>query len=176
MAITDTLEATLTTYLSVVNSRSHEGGGFEGEDVYLLSSEHDLTDGSGDDQASGAFSSEALTITTGGITLSLADSADPTAGAGSEVPSSDPEGLKLRYVKIVNLDTTNFVTITTSGVSNANGDMLNSAGASVKLYPEGKFIWTAPDGGSAIEDGTSDEIKLTADTASCTCELHYVFG
>src|SRR3990167_10954476 len=70
-----------------------------------------ITDGSGSAAATGIFSSS-FTATTGGVTISLADSDDPLGGAGSDTPTdTDPEGTKLKAILIENKDATNFVTV-----------------------------------------------------------------
>lgn len=132
-----------------------------------------FTDGTGSGAAQGLFS-ETFTATTGGITVSMADSADPLDAAGDDVPTMDPEGLKLRAILIENLDTTNYVRVK----SGTNGDIniLTGGTDSINITAGGFFLWHSPAGIQAMNDGTDDEITVTANTASCSVKLTYIFG
>ena len=134
-----------------------------------------LSDGSGSGAATGFFMT-AATITTGGVTLSLADSADPLGAAGDDTPTMDPEGLKLKCIAIKNKDTTNYVTVkraTTTGDAN----IFSGSTDTMRIDPNGGFfIWYSPAGSNAMSDGVDDELTLTADTASCSCDILYIFG
>ena len=110
MAIADTLSGSIYLKLNAALSRAQTYGGVAGKDALEVTHNQAYTDGTGSNQASGWFSSS-LTVTTDGITISLADSEDPLGAAGDDVPTSDPEGLKLRAIVIFNDDSTNFVTL-----------------------------------------------------------------
>lgn len=173
MAISDTLTATLTTQLTASLLRAQSVGGFSGTDRINVSASQAFTDGTGSGQASGFFSSK-FTATTGGITISLADSADPLGAAGDDVPTSDPEGLKLRAILIKNNDSTNFVTLSLG--TNALTSWLAGTAPTVRIPAGGFLAATMPAGLDAMNDGSDDEIKLTADTASCIVEIAYIYG
>lgn len=132
-----------------------------------------LSDGSGTGAATGFFSTT-FTATTGGITISMADSADPLGAAGDDTPTMDPEGLKLRGFLIENQDDTNYISVK----SGTNGDIniLDGATDSIIVTAGGFFAWNSPAGVNAMTDGTDDEILVTADTASCSVKITYIFG
>ena len=174
MAISDTLNGTITG--QIISSLARTGGtagNLRGRDTVSHKKRQPLTDGSSTDQASGQFAAT-FTATTGGITISLADSADPLGAAGDDVPSSDPEGLKLRGIMFENQDSTNFISIKQG--SNGETSILTGATDSIKVSAGGFFLWTSPAGISAMNDGVDDELLVTADTASVTTKLTYIYG
>ena len=172
MAIADTLAGSLKINLSATLTRINDGD-LSGTDSLGHSISKIITNGSSTNQAT-CWLNEQVTVTTGATTISLADSADPFAAIGDEVPTADPEGLKLRLLLIENLDATNFVTLAEG--ANALADMLGGTSPTVKIYPGGVFLWSCPPGGSAINDGADDEITLQADTASCEVKVTALFG
>lgn len=132
-----------------------------------------FTDGTGSLQATGFFDST-FTATTGGITVSLADSADPLGAAGDDTPTEDPEATKLRVLLIENQDATNYVTLARG--TNGEASILSGTTDTVRIDPGGFFLWVSPAGSNAMNDGVDDEIDVQADTASCTVRIAYVFG
>lgn len=171
MAITDTLSGTVKAELAVNLARV--SGNYTGKDTLSHTKTMTLTDGTSTNQASGWFGTS-FTATTGGITISLADSADPLGAAGDDVPTSDPEGLKLRAIMIENLDTTNYVTLSlgTSAVTS----WLGGTSPTVRIIAGGFLLQTFPAGLDALNDGSDDELKLTANSASVTVKISYLFG
>jgi len=171
MAFTDVLTATLTGEINATTTTTE--GSILGDRRAVHTVRNKITDGSGASQASGYFSST-FTATTGGITVSLADSADPLGAAGDDTPTSDPEGLKLRAIFIENQDATNFVKVKRG--TNGETSILDGATDSIKLIAGAQFMWTSPAGDSAMNDGVDDELLFTADTASVSVKLTYMFG
>ncbi len=134
-----------------------------------------FTDGTGTDQAQG-WVTGAITVTTGGITLSLADSADPFSTGGDDVPENgfDPEASKIKAIIIENTDPTNFVTL--GNGANKPTDILGGTTPTLRIHPSGVFAYIIPKGTLAINDGVDDELVLTADTASCICKVSVLYG
>ena len=149
----------------------------EGSHVGIEEASHNIsesiTDGATSNKATGFFSSS-FVATTGGITVSLADDADPLGGAGSDAPTSDPEGLKLKAILIENQDATNFVSVKKG--TNGEASILSGSTDSIKIDPGGCVLWFSPAGNNAMNDGTDDELLFTADTASVTVKLTYLYG
>ena len=173
MAITDTLDAKLKVSLTGTLARAMGSGGHTGTDVLEHEKTQTFSNGSGANQASGWFST-LITVTTGSTTISLADSADPTGALGSDTPSADPEGLKLRAIVIENQDDTNYVTLGTG--SNAITSWLGGSSPTVRIPAGGVLAATFPSGLDAMNDGADDEITLQANTASCVVKFSYLFG
>lgn len=175
MALADALTAVVRAEIRSSLARSQGVGDFGGLDRYDHLINQVVANGSGASQATGAFTSQ-LTVTTGGITISLADSVDPLGGAGDDIPSSDPEGLKLRAIMIENLDpaTGNFITIApgTNGITN----WITGTNPFVRIPGGGFFAASMPNGIDALNDGVDDEILLTANTASVIVNFTYLFG
>lgn len=171
MAYADTLTATITAGINA--SLSTTEGGISGSRNAVHELSKKLVDGTSSGQATGFFS-DSFTATTGGITLSMADSADPLGAAGDDAPTEDPEGLKLRAMLIENQDATNFVSVKAG--ANADTNIFSGSTDSVKITAGGMFLWTSPAGVSAMNDGVDDELLITADTASCTVKITYIFG
>lgn len=171
MAYADTLTGTIKAEINTQISTSE--GTLEGKNSLVHSVSKRLTDGSGSNQATGFFSST-FTATTGGITVSLADSADPLGAAGDDTPTMDPEGTELRAVLIENLDSTNYITVKRG--TNGEASILTGGTDSIKLVAGGLFLWTCPAGDNTMNDGSDDELLITADTASCSVKISYVFG
>ena len=171
MAIADTLNGTIVA--KIVSKLSRAGGNTTGKDTLSHNKDQVLTDGSSTNQASGQFGTT-FTATTGGITISLADSADPLGAAGDDVPSSDPEGLKLRALMIENKDAINFIEVK----QGANGEvsMLTGSTDSIKISAGGVLLWTTPAGINAMNDGVDDELLITADSASVSTKITYIYG
>ena len=171
MAFTDTLVANITAELNPSTTTTE--GNISGNRLAPHSVKRRLVDGSSSGQATGFFSST-FAATTGGITVSLADSADPLGAAGDDAPTSDPEGLKLRAILVENQDTTNFVLVKRG--ANGETSILSGATDAIKLVAGAIFMWTSPAGDSAMNDGSDDELLFTADTASVNIKLSYIFG
>lgn len=172
MAYTDTLTADIE--VRVVPKITTTDGKIEGVKQATHKILKRLTDGASSGQAVGFFS-ETFTSTTAAITLSLADSADPLSTAGDDVPTSDPEGLKLRLVLFENLDDTNYVTLK-STASTGETSIFSGTTDSIKITAGGIFLWTSPAGASAMNDGVDDEFDIQANSASCSVRLTYIFG
>ena len=174
MAISDTLSASIYLKLDGSLARAQTYGGVAGKDELSVSKNQAFTDGTGTNQASGWFSSTFTATTGAGITISLADSADPLGAAGDDVPTTDPEGLKLRALVIINNDTTNFITVKQG--TNGEASVLTGSTDSIKISAGGFFAWTSPAGISAMNDGADDELTVIADTASCSTTISYLYG
>jgi len=171
MAYTDTFGGTLEVrFLPKITTTD---GLIEGKKSASHKFDITYSDGTGSGAAQGLFSGT-FTATTGGITVSLADSADPLGTAGDDVPTSDPEGLKLRAIMIENLDDTNYIKVQ----SGTNGDtnLLSGGTDYIPVTAGGLILWVSPAGVNAMNDGTDDELLITADTASCSVKLTYIFG
>ena len=111
MAISDTLSGKISIDIDFALTRTSLGA-MNGDDILRKKYVQNFTNGSSDGQASCWLSEFSMTAVTGaGSTFSIADSADPFGGIGDEVPTADPEGLKVRGLIIKNTDTTNFVTL-----------------------------------------------------------------
>lgn len=174
MALVDTLSGKVTMDNSVTLDRtSGTAGNVNGADLLSHKLIQSLTNGSGTNQASGFFAAT-FTATTGGITISLADSADPLGAAGDDIPSSDPEGLKLRAIMVENQDSTNFISFKQG--TNGEPSVITGSTDAIKISAGGAFIWTSPAGITAMSDGVDDEILIQADTASVTVKISYVYG
>lgn len=171
MAFTDTLTADIVATLNprtITTEGSIEGNRFVAHQVKKR-----VTDGTSTDQATGYFGST-FTAVTGGTTISMADSADPLGAAGDDTPTSDPEGLKLRAIMIQNLDSTNFIRV--KGGTNADINILTGSTDSINITAGGLFLWTSPAGVNSMSDGVDDEILVTADTASVSTKITYIYG
>lgn len=172
MVYNDNLTAAIVASLNPVITTTE--GGVIGERRAAHEIKKRLVDGSSSGQGTGFFSST-FTATVGGITISLADSADPLAAAGDDTPTSDPEGLKLRALLVENLDATNFITVK-STTSTGETSMLTGTTDSIKITAGGFNLWFSPAGVSAMNDGVDDELDIQADTGSCSVKISYIFG
>jgi len=171
MALTDTLKSTFEIITDATLTRTG-GGGHTGTDKLAHNFSDELTDGSSANQAS-CWLSATFTATTGGITISLADSDDPLGAAGDDVPTADPEGLDVRLLVVENQDTTNYVSLS----KGTNGVDWFGTTPSIKIPAGGIFVLYSPiDGLGAINDGSDDEIKVTANTASCSVKISVLYG
>lgn len=171
MALTDSLSGSIKATIDIKLARTGEAG-HTGVDSLTREPTLSLTDGSGADQATGFFSEE-FTFTTGGITISMGEDATPIAGGGIN-PTEDPDGKDLRVLLIENTDDTNYVTVTTgtnalSGWIGATDTIdIPAGGFLLAVFPIDKITLDAT--------GNADEIKITANTASCVCRVTYIFG
>lgn len=172
MALTDTLSGKIDFKLNAWLNRTQDVS-ITGKDSLNHTKAQSITDGSSTNQASGWFSST-FTATTGGVTISLADFADPLGAAGDDIPSADPEGLKLKAILIQNDDATNFVAVKQG--TNGETSIITGSTDSIKISAGGAFMWSSPAGISAMNDGVDDELLFTADTASCSVKISYLFG
>lgn len=173
MAISDTLNVKLKAEIVGKLARTNDSGSHTGTDQISHSVTQTYADGSGSGQASVWFASQ-FAATTGGITVSLADSSDPLGGAGDEAPTADPEGLKLRALLIENTDTSNYVTVGQG--TNGESSILSGSTDTIRIDPGGCFLWMSPAGNNAMNDGSDDELSITADTASCTVNISALYG
>lgn len=176
MALQDSLSAIIRAEIRSSLSRIQDVGEFSGLDRYDHLAAQALTNGSGARQALGAFTSQ-LTVTIGGVTISLADFADPLGAAGDDQPSSDPEGTRLRAIQFENLDdpvTGNFFRI----APGANGltSWLEGTSPTLRVPAGGVQLASFPNGLDIMNDGVDDELLLTADTADVLARLTYLFG
>ena len=170
MTITDELTGRIKLKINSNLVKAQDTGGVTGEDYLAISEILSISDGSSSDEATGWFSSE-FAATTGGITVSLADSADPLGGAGDNYPTSDPEGTKLKAIYIKNEDSTNYITL---GLG--SNPIANWLGTTIRIPAGSIFFQYLPAGIDALNDGVDDELLFTADTASCDVTLMYMFG
>jgi len=172
MAMTDVLSGTCKAEIDIRLARTG-GEGHTGVDSLSEGSTLALTDGSSSNQATGFFSAQ-FTATTDGITIGLGDVSDPLGAAGDDAPTEDPDGKDLRAILIENLDDTNYITVSTG--TNALAGWL-VATDEIVIRAGGVLFQTFPvDGVTIDETGSADEIKITANTASCAVQLTYVFG
>ena len=172
MAMTDTLSGDITGEIRLALART-DGTGYTGTDRLARKLSLALTDGATAKKATGWFSAS-FTSTTGGITVAMGDASDPLGAAGDDVPSESPDGKDLRVILIENQDTTNFVTVST-GINALAGWI--GATDTIAIPPEGFLLQTFPSDKVTLNGtGNADEIKVTANTASCTVVLSYVFG
>ena len=170
MSTTDELSGSIRLKINGSLTKTQDTGGVTGEDYLAISESLSLADGSSSDEATGWFSSQ-FTATTGGVTVSLADSADPLGGSGDNYPTEDPEGTKIKAIYIKNEDDTNYVTL---GLG--SNPISNWLGTTIRI-PAGSVLFQyLPDGIDAINDGVDDELTFTANTDDCTVSLMYMFG
>ena len=134
-----------------------------------------FTDGTGTSQAEGWLTG-VNTVTTDGITWSLADSVDPFGAGGDDVPENgyDPEGKKIKAILILNNDSTNYVTLGLG--AHPPTDILAGTTPTHRIAAGSFYLYVNPKGTAAIEDGVNDELSLTANTATCSCEALVVYG
>ncbi len=168
MALTDTLKGTVTAEIDVDVTRIISGV-LSGKDNYKRSKIVTLSDGTASEQANIALTGT-VAATTGGITLSLADSVGPLSTGGDDVPSADPEGATIRAILIINKDTANYVTLApgSNPVADITGNNIIPAG--------GAYLKIMPAGYNVINDGVDDEIKLTANTATVNCDVLVLYA
>ena len=170
MAITDTLSGSFNALVDFALQRTSDGD-FSGVDKLKHTYTHNFTDGAGVDQATCWLTGEGTVTQAAAITCSLADSVNPLSTISNNVPTADPEGLKIKLILITNLDETNFITMSTAGAAWP----LTDFGTTI-IYPLGTFIWIAPSGGITINDGADDEIQLQANVADCEARIDVLYG
>jgi len=172
MALTDSLSGKIKGEIDVDLVRTGEGG-HTGVDKLSKKLSLALTDGTSSNQATGFFS-ETFAMTTGGITISLGEATTPIAG-GDINPTEDPDGKDLRAILIHNEDDTNFVKVGLG--TNALTGWLAGTTPTIEIEADGWLLQTFPVDQCTLDaTGNADEIKITADTASCTCLVAYIFG
>jgi len=171
MAMTDILSGVINANLKINLNRLQSQ--ISGKDVLSHNISTSISDGAGSNAATGFFGS-VFTATVDGITISLADSEDPLGAAGDDVPSMDPEGLKIRAIMIENLDTTNYVEVGLG--TNALTSWLTGTTPEIRIPASGFILATMPAGLDVMNDGVDDEIKVTANTDSCSVRISYLFG
>jgi hypothetical protein len=173
MAITDTLSGyikiTFNLKLKRTESDTQSGGDFLNPNV-----RKDFSDGSGNNQADRWLNGEITVPSAGAVTVSLADTADPFGTMGDSVPTSDPEGKKIKAILIENEDENNYITLGlgTNNVTN----WLGGSSPTIRIPAGGVYLQVFPNGIDAINDGTDDEITLVADTADCTVQMSVLYG
>jgi len=170
MAISDTLSGNITIDIDLLLDRA-SGGALSGADVLRKKYKQTFANGSGNGQASCWLSEFTMTAAIGaGSTISIADSVDPFSGIGDEVPTADPEGLKVRALIIKNTDTTNFVTMSpgVNAVTFITGNTI--------IYPNSVVCYIFPNGSHVINDTADDEIKFIADTGTCDIDVTVIYG
>ena len=173
MTKTDTLSGivNVSAKIDLANAIS---GILSGTDTYEHSVSKSITDGTGSNQSTGVCGGS-VTATTGGVTLSLADSADPFGTGGNDVPSEDPEGKKLHLLVIENQDSTNYVTVGLG--ANPLAGFLAGTTPTARIDAGGFLVAYWPAGNSsAMHDGVDDEITVTANSASVILKIFYMFG
>lgn len=169
MAITDTLTGTLNISADF-NLARVQAGGMTGQDRLINNYAVGFTNGTGVSQGT-CWLTGTGTVTFGAaITLSLADSVNPLSTFSSDVPTADPEALKIRVLIIKNLDATNFIKLD-PGV-NAWTEITGQT----KIQPGGTFVYVAPSGGVVINDGVDDEVTVQADTGDCSAVISIIYG
>lgn len=173
MGLTDSLSGTMKVALECTLTRTISEL-LSGKDNLEHTVTKSITDGTGANQAS-CWLTGSVTATTGGVTLSLGDSADPFGAAGDDIPTADPEGLKLRTLVIENTDSANFVTVGLG--TNGLAGWLAGTTPTVRIDAGGFAAHSWPSGNSsALNDGVNDEIKITANTASVICKVSVLYG
>jgi hypothetical protein len=171
MALVDTLTGRLKVDFRSWLVRT-QGTTVEGKDILEHTKEINLANGNSSNQAVGWFSSS-FTATTSGITISLA-SLDPLGSSGDDAPTQDPEGLKIRALFVENTNSTNYVELAlgTNGITGWLGGTLPT----VKIPAGGVYFQNFPNGLNEMEEGVSDEIKITSNSANCIVKISYLFG
>ena len=144
MAILDTLKGIfgLDNYIELTTTEEDRSGSVIVRHRELA----EIDNGTGTNQADGILHGQ-VTVTTGGITLSLADSADPFGSGGDSVPANgyDPEGKKVKAIIIKNEDGTNYITVAkgTNGfnwLSGTTDTIRVPAGGWIAAYNPAAFI------------------------------------
>ncbi len=75
---------------------------------------------------------------------------------------------------LVNEDATEYVDVGLG--SSALTSWLTGTTPEIRIPAGGMLLATFPAGLDAMNDGTDDEIKVTAQTTSCTVKIIYLFG
>ena len=187
MGLQDTLSAIVRAEIRSTVSRSQggaQGGGdFSGLDRYDHLVAKAFTNGIGNLQALGAFTSEFTVLFPGPNVVQLASN-DPLGAMSDDAPSTDPANSQLRAIIFENLDdpiTGNFYDVMpAAGGAGLDGWILGGTGGqpplirinpgSVELavFPNGLPAWTTP--------GNGDGLELTPDTAAMLARMTYLFG
>lgn len=170
MAITDNLSGSISTLLNFALARASDGD-FSGVDRMQNTYTRNFTNGAGVDQATCWLTGQGTVTFAAAITCSLADSVNPLSTISNNVPSADPEGLKIKMMLITNLDATNIVTLSSVGAAWSLTDF-----GTTLIYPLGMLVWVAPGGGITINDGADDEIQLQAAVGDCICRIDVLYG
>lgn len=187
MALTDEITGSLSFLARFLVTRSNP----QGRDVYEMSYNAALsnTEATGDDTAfrvRGAFH-EIITVTTASQTISLADSAGPMGGLGSNVPSADPEGATLKLLAFKNLTPTDgtgqtvFVsfgeTLGTFGPVLSYSTLGKLADSALEVIAGGMVAFFGPQGHNpAMNDGVDDEIAVKVLSGTADLEVLYAFA
>ena len=84
----------------------------------------------------------------------------------------------VRYIRITNLDSSNYITLTFRDEDNTEFRMKVDAGHSF-IYPgenSGGFVGTMKASGSALASGLSDLVDITVDTDTASCDVEIFVG
>ena len=84
----------------------------------------------------------------------------------------------VRYIRITNLDSSNFITLTFRDEDNTEFRMKVDAGHSF-IYPgdnSGGLVDTMKASGSALASGLSDLVDITVDTDTASCDVEVFVG
>ena len=84
----------------------------------------------------------------------------------------------VRYIRITNLDSSNFITLTFRDEDNTEFRMKVDAGHSF-IYPgdnSGGVVDTMKAAGSALASGLSDLVDITVDTDTASCDVEIFVG
>jgi hypothetical protein len=131
---------------------------------------------------------ETVTVTTTGVVLSLASDTAPMGTLGTNVPSDDPEGGLLKVLAFYNHSPANangravYAAINDTGLNPIVGapavDYDTQAAPPVNtallINPQGLHLFVSPQGSSAMNDGTDDEIKVKTLTGTAAFEVLYI--
>ena len=60
--------------------------------------------------------------------------------------------------------------------TNGDTNVFSGSTDSVRIDAGGIFLWYSPAGSNAMSDGVDDELLFTADTASVSVKITYIFG
>jgi len=189
MATTDVISG-LTSLIIAINSvRTNP----DGKDRYKVSDGQswENTESVGDSTAYKLFAvfREQITVTTTDTVLSFADSVDPMGGIGSNVPSSDPEGGRLKVLAIVNTAPIGGQSVAleanSAGINPISGGVITAYAAGtgfapndsgINIQPGGMFVWTSPAGTIAMNDTADDEMRIKTYSGTAVVDILYAVG
>ena len=109
--------------------------------------------------------------------LSALSSVGVTANKVGYVAGMFDDG-DVRYIRITNLDSSNFITLTFRDEDNTEFNMKGDAGHSF-IYPgdnSGGVVDTMKASGSALASGLSDLVDITVDTDTASCDVEIFVG
>lgn len=187
MALQDTISALtraeIRSTVSRIQGGAQGGGDFSGLDKYDSLVALAFTDGNGNLQALGAFTSQFNVLFPGPNIVQLA-SIDPLVAMSDDTPSTNPANSQLRAIMFENLDdpvTGNFYDVApASGAAGLDGWILGGTGGQPPLlriqpggvelavFPNGLPAWTTP--------GNGDGLTITPNIAVIPAKMTYLFG